>query len=63
MPVIHCDGQDGWCTEWSPDYYEQTVATVDGVKITRDAPVPGWRHSEADDFDLCPECLRGDPRE
>lgn len=56
IPTIHCDGQDGFCTNWEPDYYEQTASSVDGVKITATTRYPGWVSSES--ADLCPDCAR-----
>lgn len=56
MPVLICDGDDGFCGETETDYYEQCASTVNGVPITQAKRAPGWESDE--DSDLCPGCAR-----
>jgi hypothetical protein len=51
--VVMCDGDDGECGRWDVDYYTETADTVDGVKITSEAPAPGWTSNGLEDF--CPD--------
>lgn len=53
--IILCDGDEGLCACWELDYWAQGASTVNGVRITQEAPAPGWICSDV--ADLCPECL------
>ena len=54
-PEIRCDYGEGECDETTPDYYEGTADSVDGVKITISKRAPGWFSTL--DADYCPEHL------
>ena len=53
MPIIQCDGDDGFCLAWSIDYYTQGADRASGVKITRTHPAPYWV-AGSDDEHYCP---------
>lgn len=53
LPMIECDAEDGLCGARDDDYYEQDVSAVDGVRITRAEPAPGWRVINGQDY--CPD--------
>ena len=55
--VVNCDGDDGFCGTWDLNYYEQGASSVDGIRVTNDAPAPGW--TTRNGLDLCPDCSRG----
>jgi hypothetical protein len=52
-PTVHCDAEDGFCGAWDVDFYASTVSAVNGVRVTRDRPAPGWVRVGEEDF--CPE--------
>jgi hypothetical protein len=52
-PVVSCDAEDGECGGWDLDYWTQTADTVNGIKITNDAPAPGWVRVDGNDY--CPD--------
>lgn len=56
MPVLHCDGDDGCCSEWVRDFYATDVAAVGHVTITSVARAPGWITvvGQRGTFDFCP---------
>ena len=51
-PTLHCDGDD--CDNWDVDFYEASVHSVDGVRVTAATRAPGW--TSTDTTDLCAEC-------
>ena len=53
MPIISCDGDDGYCGAVETDYYEGLASAVDGAAITSSHRAPGW--SSIGDEDYCPE--------
>lgn len=53
MPILSCDGNDGYCGAVVTDYYDQCASKVDGVAITSKRRAPGW--TSAGDEDYCPE--------
>ena len=60
MHTIHCDADDGECGTWDTDYYESCADTVNGIKITREHPAPGW--TVKNDHDYCPDHTNGDTK-
>lgn len=58
VPTVHCDGDDGWCTDWSVDYYEQGASAVDGVRVSENERAPEWVSDEVSDY--CPDCAKGE---
>lgn len=52
-PTLHCDGDDGFCSESETDYYAVGAVGIDDVRMTSTTRAPGW-HSTGD-TDLCPE--------
>lgn len=56
VPMIQCDGSDGWCGLQAADFYEQGASSADGVRITSTQRHPGWISTEDEDF--CPECRK-----
>lgn len=58
QPTISCDGDDGLCGTVVTDYYTQGVDSVTRfdvptVRITNEAPAPGWVANR--DGDFCPD--------
>lgn len=53
MPIIQCDGDDGFCLAWSIDYYTQGANRACGVKITHTHPAPYWAAGPGDEH-YCP---------
>lgn len=53
MPIISCDGDDGYCGAVETDYYDQCASAVDGMAITASRRAPGWASSGDEDY--CPE--------
>lgn len=51
--IVMCDAEEGMCGTWELDYYEQGASAVGGVRITENAPAPGWSSDRL--TDLCPE--------
>lgn len=54
-PVVMCDAEDSECGAWDVDNYTETADSVGGVKITNEAPAPGWVSDPDADLDYCPE--------
>lgn len=53
-PEMRCDWEDG-CENTTPDFYEMTVDSVDGTRITAAGRAPGWFSTLSADY--CPDHL------
>lgn len=53
MPILSCDGDDGYCGAVETDYYEGLASRVNDVPITSTQRAPGWVSQGDEDF--CPE--------
>lgn len=54
VPEMSCDDDHG-CDATTPDFYECTADSVDGIKITATQRAPGWFSTL--DADYCPQHL------
>lgn len=53
MPVLLCDGDDGYCGEQASDFYSMAASKVNGAPVTAAERFPGWLSTEFEDY--CPK--------
>lgn len=58
IPILVCDGDEGFCGEEVTDHYEQGAIRVNGKRVSASERYPGWR-TEGDE-DYCPKHQNGD---